>query len=200
MADPNESETAVLRNSVLIVTLSNPEDAIFAVSQAADYVRAVLLIVDSQSAAGASGASFPDLADVVREIEVPAILLATGGGSIPAELSEAFDLCFFDLRAAYVSTQGPLTAGEASERGLINRAAPLDEARSAASDTANAIASLAPLAVRAAKRAVREGSRFELREGMRLENRLFSELFGSEDMREGTAAFLEKRTPVFRGE
>ena len=43
------------------------------------------------------------------------------------------------------------------------------------------------------------GEDVELVGGLELEGSLFSELFGTDDMREGTAAFLEKRKPVFTG-
>nr|MDQ3819638.1 enoyl-CoA hydratase-related protein [Acidobacteriota bacterium] len=57
----------------------------------------------------------------------------------------------------------------------------------------------APLAVRACLEAVTRGARTTLAEGLALEAELFARLFSTEDVREGTRAFLEKRKPSFRG-
>jgi enoyl-CoA hydratase len=46
---------------------------------------------------------------------------------------------------------------------------------------------------------VTHGSELPLQEGLALEAKLFASLFATQDMREGTRAFLEKRTPVFKG-
>lgn len=200
MAEPREPEFGVYRDGVLIVRMPGPEEAVSAFRRTSDAVRAVLLIVEPSSGDRPPQFAFSEIVQAVRASEWPSILLAEGGGRFPNELLEAFDLCFFDEEAFIDTTEGLLSANEASKKGLINLAAPYEEARRAAMETANSIAALAPLAVKAAKKAVREGSSLELRSGLELENRLFSGLFGSEDMREGTAAFLEKRTPSFRGE
>ena len=92
-----------------------------------------------------------------------------------------------------------VSAAEAERLGLINRVVEaadlLAEARSLAQD----IAGLAPLAIRACLESVRVGLELPLEEGLAVEKRLFAELFATEDMREGTRAFLEKRAPVFKG-
>lgn len=71
----------------------------------------------------------------------------------------------------------------------------LREAESIAGD----IAKLAPLAIRACLQAVTRGLELPLADGLALEAELFARLFATEDMREGTRAFLEKRAPVFKG-
>ena len=56
-----------------------------------------------------------------------------------------------------------------------------------------------PLALRAAKRAMAACSQLPLEEGLAVEQRLFNALAYTDDVREGLAAFAEKRRPVFKG-
>ena len=92
-----------------------------------------------------------------------------------------------------------VTAAEALQFGLINRIVPAGELLNAAESLAHEIASLAPLAIRACLEAVNRGADLTLAEGLALEAKLFAGLFASDDVREGTSAFLEKRPPVFKG-
>ncbi|MEO6392454.1 MAG: enoyl-CoA hydratase-related protein [Pyrinomonadaceae bacterium] len=92
-----------------------------------------------------------------------------------------------------------LTDEEAHRIGLVNRIAPSGEALVYARALAAEIASLAPLAVRSCLKAVTEGMRLDLSEGLKLETELFADLFNSEDAHEGANAFLEKRAPIFTG-
>ena len=62
------------------------------------------------------------------------------------------------------------------------------------------VASRGPLAVRAAKRTMAEGSALPLAEGLALEHQLFDDLACTKDLQEGIAAFEEKHTPDFRAE
>jgi enoyl-CoA hydratase/carnithine racemase len=82
---------------------------------------------------------------------------------------------------------------------LINRVVIASELLTAAEELAREIAQLAPLAIRACLKAVVGGSELPLTEGLALEAKLFASLFATEDMREGTRAFLEKRKPMFKG-
>jgi len=92
-----------------------------------------------------------------------------------------------------------VSAEEALRLGLITRIVPADELLSRAEDLAREIAQLAPLAIRACLEAVTRGNQLPLAEGLALETKLFASLFDTDDVREGTSAFLEKRTPVFKG-
>ena len=98
-----------------------------------------------------------------------------------------------------ILTSGIINAEDALRLGLVNRVVSSDELLPAAEALAGEIAQLAPLAIRACLKAVVVGTELPLAEGLALEAKLFASLFATEDMREGTRAFLEKRKPVFRG-
>ncbi|HEV7374370.1 MAG TPA: enoyl-CoA hydratase-related protein [Pyrinomonadaceae bacterium] len=97
-------------------------------------------------------------------------------------------------------TGAEVTAYEALRLGLVNRVVAHAQLLSEAETLAREIASLAPLAIRACLKAVTRGLSLPLEEGLELEAELFSRLFATEDMREGTRAFLEKRPPTFKGQ
>ncbi len=90
-------------------------------------------------------------------------------------------------------------AEEALQIGLVNRLVTARDLLTETESLAGEIAGLAPLAIRACLKAVTLGVDLPLPEGLALEAELFAALFASEDMREGTRAFLEKRAPVFKG-
>lgn len=92
-----------------------------------------------------------------------------------------------------------ILAEEALRIGLINRIAPEDGLLTEAESLARQISTMAPLAMRACLEAVTRGIELPLAEGLALETKLFSSLFATNDVREGTSAFLEKRPPVFKG-
>jgi len=91
-------------------------------------------------------------------------------------------------------------ADEALRLGLVNRVVEEERLAAEAESLARSIIdTAAPLAARACLEAVTRGSRMTLEEGLRLEAELFAGLFSTEDVREGTRAFLEKRKPRFVG-
>ncbi len=98
-----------------------------------------------------------------------------------------------------VLTGRTLTAREMYEHSLVTRVVPDDLQLSEALRLAREIASHAPIAVRLAKEAVQKAFMGTLEEGLPLERKNFYLLFATEDRREGMQAFLEKRTPVWRG-
>ncbi len=90
-------------------------------------------------------------------------------------------------------------AEEALRIGLVTRILPPDELTKAVMETAWQILSKGPLAVRLAKLAVQTGFETDLKTGLVIERLAQAVLFTSEDKREGTSAFLEKREPEFEG-
>jgi enoyl-CoA hydratase len=92
-----------------------------------------------------------------------------------------------------------LRASEALEMGLVNRVVPLDELISTAEGMARTIAEKAPLAISLAKRALYEGLETGPRAGNEAEMAYFGLAVGTADRREGTSAFLQKRTPEWQG-
>jgi enoyl-CoA hydratase len=92
-------------------------------------------------------------------------------------------------------------AEEALRLGLVNRVVEEDVLLAEAEALAQSIIETsAPLAARACLEAVTRGARMPLEDGLKLEAELFARLFSTEDVREGTRAFLEKRKPSFRGQ
>jgi enoyl-CoA hydratase len=98
-----------------------------------------------------------------------------------------------------VLTGRTMSAQEADQHGLVTKVVPAAETVTAALDLASKIASMPPVAVIAAKEAVNRAFELSLEAGLELERRDFFLLFASEDQDEGMAAFVEKRTPVWRG-
>ncbi|ADV26810.1 Enoyl-CoA hydratase/isomerase [Pseudoxanthomonas suwonensis 11-1] len=92
----------------------------------------------------------------------------------------------------------PIDAARAQQLGLVNRVVPAAELESEVAALAGSLARAAPLALRAILDAVVIGGECALEEGLQFESAQFALLFATEDMREGTTAFLEKRAPQFR--
>jgi enoyl-CoA hydratase/carnithine racemase len=92
-----------------------------------------------------------------------------------------------------------ITAQEAHRIGLVNEVTASAELIPRAEAIAAKITANAPLAVQYAMEAVNKGMEMSLAEGMFLEAALFGVCCATEDKKEGTAAFLEKRPAVFKG-
>ena len=92
-----------------------------------------------------------------------------------------------------------IDAAEALRIGLVNAVFEPDALLAAASETAAEISSKGPIAVASAKRLILNGMDASLPEANELEQAAFGECFGTEDQSEGMGAFLEKRTPAFKG-
>jgi enoyl-CoA hydratase len=92
-----------------------------------------------------------------------------------------------------------ITAQEAHRIGLVNEVTPGTELIPRAEAIAQKIIANAPLAVQYAMEAVNKGMEMTLQEGLYLEAVLFGVCCATEDKKEGTTAFLEKRAPQFKG-
>jgi enoyl-CoA hydratase len=91
-----------------------------------------------------------------------------------------------------------IDAAEAYRLGIINKIYPVDELMNKAIELASKIGSKSQYAVRQAVKAVIMSDEVSKREGQIYEASLFSLCFGTDDFKEGTSAFLEKREPAFK--
>ena len=92
-----------------------------------------------------------------------------------------------------------MDAAEAERAGLVARVVPAAELLAEALKTAEAIAAQPPLATLAVKEQVNAAFETTLSQGLLFERRLFHALFGTEDQKEGMAAFLDKRPATWSG-
>ncbi|WP_313133022.1 enoyl-CoA hydratase-related protein [Anaerocolumna sp.] len=92
-----------------------------------------------------------------------------------------------------IYTAGNIKSAEAYRIGLINGVYPQEELMEQALKMASKIAKNAPIAVRAAKKAINNGLQTDMDGGIKIEEALFGSCFETEDQKEGMAAFLEKR-------
>lgn len=92
-----------------------------------------------------------------------------------------------------------ISAQEAHRIGLVNEVVPADQLIARAEAIAQAIIKNAPLAIQYCLEAVNHGMEMTLPEGLFLEASLFAVCCATEDKKEGTSAFLEKRPANFAG-
>lgn len=101
--------------------------------------------------------------------------------------------------AMYLCLTGELIdAAEALRIGLVEKVVPLAELMTEAKRIANVIATKAPLAITACKRAINNGAHQSIDDALELEATEFGTLVDTLDFREGTGAFLEKRKPQWQ--
>ena len=121
------------------------------------------------------------------------LLPGTGGTQRLPRLigrQKALDLM---LRGTTLPPQDALAAG------IVDQVVPAAELVDKASERARAYATGPTFAIGRIKKAVVQGFGMRLDEGLKLERQLLSELFKSEDAKEGVTAFLEKRKPTYKG-
>ena len=97
-------------------------------------------------------------------------------------------------------TGAPVDAQRALQLGIVNRVVPAAELEAQTMALAEQLAQSAPLALRGMIDCVNIGGECGIEEGLEYESVQFGLVFSTQDMREGTAAFLERRKPAFRGE
>ncbi|KIG09839.1 enoyl-CoA hydratase [Caballeronia concitans] len=125
------------------------------------------------------------------EIKLGVIPGAGGTQRLPRAVSKAkaMDMCL---------TARMMDAAEAERAGLVSRVVAADRLLDEAVEAATIIAGFSLPAVMMAKEAVNRAYETTLAEGVHFERRLFHSLFATEDQKEGMAAFVEKRKPVFK--
>jgi enoyl-CoA hydratase len=125
------------------------------------------------------------------EIKLGIMPGAGGTQRLPRAISKAkaMDLCL---------TARLMNADEAERAGLVSRVVAADALLDEALGAAATIAEFSLPAVMMVKEAVNRAYETTLAEGVHFERRLFHSLFATEDQKEGMAAFVEKRKPVFK--
>jgi enoyl-CoA hydratase len=125
------------------------------------------------------------------EIKLGVIPGAGGTQRLPRAVSKAkaMDMCL---------TARMMDASEAERAGLVSRVVGADRLLNEAIEAATIIAGFSLPAVMMAKEAVNRAYETTLSEGVHFERRLFHSLFATDDQKEGMAAFIEKRKPVFK--
>lgn len=94
----------------------------------------------------------------------------------------------------------PIDAARARELGIVNRVVAAAELEAETMKLAEQLAASAPLALRGVLDCVNVGGECGIEEGLEYETAQFGLMFSTADMREGTAAFLERRKPSFSGQ
>lgn len=97
-------------------------------------------------------------------------------------------------------TGAPVDAARALQLGIVNRVVAADALEEETFKLAGQLAAAAPLALRAILDCITVGGECAMNEGLEYESAQFGLVFSTDDMREGTAAFLERRKPAFRGQ
>ena len=96
-----------------------------------------------------------------------------------------------------IYTGSMIDAEEALRIGLINRITTQENLIPECEAILRKIMSKAPMAIASAKNAINTGMNMDLRSGLAYEAQVFGSCFATRDQKEGMAAFLEKRKPVF---
>ena len=93
----------------------------------------------------------------------------------------------------------PMDATRALQLGVVNRVVAADQLEAETMKVAGQLAGSAPLALRGMLDAINIGGECAIEEGLQFETAQFGLMFSTDDMREGTQAFLERRKPTFTG-
>ena len=93
----------------------------------------------------------------------------------------------------------PIDAQRALQLGIVNRVVPAAELDAQTMALAEQLANAAPLALRGILDCINVGGECGIEEGLEYESAQFGLMFATDDMREGTTAFLDRRKPTFAG-
>ncbi len=103
-----------------------------------------------------------------------------------------------NLAREMIFTGKMIDAAEAERKGIVNQVASADQLMETVKKTAGAMAAKGKVSLAAAKHAVNDGMNVDLSSGCEIEINAFALCLASEDAKEGTTAFLEKRSPNFK--
>ena len=140
-----------------------------------------------------------DGAVAIVTVNRPKVLNALNSQTIDELRRAILDLQQDDSVRVVILTGAPVGADEALRIGLVNRVVPAADLMAEARALANQLASSAPIAMRYIINAVNKGAEIPFAEACQYEATLFGLVASTEDMKEGTAAFLEKRKAAFKG-
>lgn len=93
-----------------------------------------------------------------------------------------------------------IDAQEAYRLGLVNKVVAQSELMPTVLKTVKQMMTRAPIAIQMAKKSINDAYKVKSEEAQKIEAEYFAQLFTSEDVKEGTKAFIEKRKPVFKGQ
>lgn len=100
--------------------------------------------------------------------------------------------------AEMILTGDMITAKDAHRIGLVDKIVPPDDVLKQAKGLAKRITTKGKMAIAAALKAMNEGMKTSLEEGLKIESEIFGKICETEDKKEGITAFLEKRQPKFK--
>jgi len=103
------------------------------------------------------------------------------------------------LAKEMIFTGKMIDAKTAEQHGLVNKVVPADQQKPAVQELATELLNKPPVAIKVAKQLINNSAEANLRIGLTHESEAFGVLGSTEDFKEGTTAFLEKRKPKFIG-
>lgn len=103
-----------------------------------------------------------------------------------------------NLAKEMIFTGKMMGAEEAMDKGIINKVLSAEQLMPEVKKTAGIMAAKGKVSLNAAKKAINDGMDVDLSSGCKMEINAFALCIASEDAKEGTTAFLEKRTPAFK--
>ena len=99
-----------------------------------------------------------------------------------------------------IFTASRLNSVDAQTIGVVNYSVPVGETVQKAEEIAQQIVSKGPIAIRMAKLAIDQGIQVDMQQGLEIEKICYKELIDTTDRIEGLNSFVEKRSPVYKGE